>query len=604
MCLACLASMLLAHLVVNLVWLRQDQTMRGYDMGVHIACITNGYNHLVRDGLEGLAVVARGESPYNWPSAGFLPWIALSLIFGPEVDTLCAFNLAFLALLLASVFAIGRRLWSRRAGLMAAALVGCYPIVHGESRVVGIDLPGAALVTLCVALLLHTERLRRTGPCLLFGLCLGAATLVRPHVHFSLTAPLALLLVLALVRPGGGRGRLRVLANVALLGVVSAAVSAVWWFGRLQEIFGTFTEHVEGMSSPPIPMESSSSPAYYILGATDYLDGALVIPLLVGGVALLVAQLRGLRHGRPAAGQGEDAGVIWAWILGGTLVYIFITAHHYRYLLSVTPALALVTAAGILSLPRGRLRALLVAGVLAAGALVWLLGSFLEHGTPSTGGGPAFTRLVGGRAPTGGVASAAPLEPDVSVVSRYSWGPPDTDVWVRTIDQAATAMAGRHLDNDAVMVRMVQVAADTQSRMELDLKFQWLAQPILAARMPGIRVTRDFFLSANDLNDNGLLDTSIPYLRSSVPVRHCYSMRIFKPRNPPPPRSPECHLVFDGALHPGVTGSMRVSVFHYPSCQNFLCETDGEDPKGILHQNAPPPPGPGPKPPPGSTPHP
>ena len=56
------------------------------------------------------------------------------------------------------------------------------------------------------------------------------------------------------------------------------------------------------------------------------------------------------------------------------------------------PALALVTAAGVLRLGAGRLRAVAVGGALALGVAVWLLGSFLEHGEATTGHGPAGSR--------------------------------------------------------------------------------------------------------------------------------------------------------------------------------------------------------------------
>lgn len=571
--LVCLALIIVAHAVVNLVWLQQDVSMHGYDMGLHIASISNGYNQIMERGLAGLAVVARGELPYNWPAAGYLPWIVLSLVFGLDVDRLCLFNLLFLALLIASTYAIGRRLWTRRAGLLAAALVGCYPIVHGESRVVGIDMPGAAMAALCVAVLLRSQRLQRTGVCVLYGLCLGAATLLRPHVHFSLAAPLALYLVLSLVGPRPGHGRLRVLVNVSLLGAAAAATSAVWWFGRLGEIFRTLTRHVEGLTAPPIPGETASSPEYYLLGSPDYLDGALVVALVAGVASLLVAQVRRQRGG------GGDAWIVWAWILAGTVIYLFITAHQYRYMLSVTPALALVTAAGILALPWRRARALLVAGVLVAGGLVWLLGSFLEHGTEANGGVPVFTRLLGGRVPTSEVAKNTAREPDVSIISRYSWGPPGTDAWVRTLHEATSALKQRHPRGEPILVRIVQVGANMQSRMELDLKFQWMAQPLLSASIPQVRITRDFFLSYSERSDNGLLETPISNVHRLPSLRHCYSLRIFRPEVRPPP-SDECRPVFNGALNPAAADSLRVSVFHYPRCRHFLCKADGLDPKG------------------------
>lgn len=104
------------------------------------------------------------------------PWYGL---VGRSLYVARASQLGFLLILLFSVYGLGRRLGGPRVGLLAAALVGLYPIVFGTSRYYTNDFPLTAMTALALERLLACDGFRRLGPSLHFGLACAAGMLVK-----------------------------------------------------------------------------------------------------------------------------------------------------------------------------------------------------------------------------------------------------------------------------------------------------------------------------------------------------------------------------------------------------------------------------------------
>lgn len=554
----CLAALLLFHALFNALWLRQDWTMRGWDMGPHMVGVVNAHNLVREQGLAGAARVARGQGPYQWPSAAYLPWLLPTPLLGLGADNISLTSSGFLWLLLLLVFALGRRLCSWQSGLLAAALVGCYPLIYGEGRIIGFDLPNGVMVTLCLLLLLRTERLGRPGRGLLLGVGLGVATLIKPNVHFTLAIPVALYFVVALVRPPE-QGRRRVVASTLLAAAAAALVSSVWWGGRLGAIAHTFVAHQQG--TVRMPFHASSPLAFYLEALLKVMGPALLVALALGSVALLVDCWRRRRE-PPAKKSPRELWLLAAWIGGGAAVLSLISVHQQRYMLPLLPALALATAAGIRRLPAGAPRLAATALVLAAGAVTWGLGSVNAQLLPGSSPGPGQLML--------GV--------------KDSWAPPQTSRLVWVLTRAAETLQRRHPTGEGVLVRAV-------FDVDYDLPMRWSTPSILASVMPRVRLTRNL-LGAEATNPIGdpVLNSSVPFITSRYSVRHCYSLRAYIAATPHAPRAEGCVRVFDQQVVPPKTSDfppMRISVYHYPGCSLFLCRAEGFDPRSPEWINRP-----------------
>ena len=293
-----LAGLVLAHVVVNAVWIHRDLSIRSYDGGPHLEAHVQAARILGQQGLAGLVGLVRPEEPGWWPSAGYVPAAALALVFGAGFDQARLYNLLYLALLLVSVAQIGRRLHTREAGLLAAAMVGLLPVVYGEGRNLGVDMPGTAVLCACVWLLLTTRGFARLGRCAWLGVALGCGMLIRPQVALFF-APVALASLLLDGRgPGARRSRKARLTGAALALAAAVVTTSPWWLGHVEEILRTAARHQ--LDAAMLSENRDSSPLFYL----EALPWGLPLWLIPGA---LLALWGWLGKGSPARARASAA---------------------------------------------------------------------------------------------------------------------------------------------------------------------------------------------------------------------------------------------------------------------------------------------------------
>lgn len=153
--------------------------------------------------------------------------VALYRIFGVDEDVAAMVNVIYLGVLLASTYAITRRLAGRWVALFAAFLVGALPMIFAMSRYLYIDFALTAMVALALALLLATERFQRRDLSLWFGVGLGLAFLVKWTTAAFLAAPLIYLVARSGVLSGLYRRPRLLLPNWLRLGAAFLAAAAI-----------------------------------------------------------------------------------------------------------------------------------------------------------------------------------------------------------------------------------------------------------------------------------------------------------------------------------------------------------------------------------------
>ena len=458
-----LVGIWLAHVVVNTLWIHHDASFRSFDGPPHLDAAAHAAG-VVRAG--GVLDVARGTEAGCWPSAGYLTWALPAMITGTSIPALRTLNLIFLGLLIGSVFAIGRRVHSRRAGVLAAALVTLYPALYGESRQFGVDFAGTAITAAGVALLLQTARFSRLRSCLLLGLTVGLGVLLRPQICFFLAGPTLFLLASAMIRPGE-TSRPRTLINVAAGVAVAAAASAVWWWSRLDEIATIFLWHQS--EAEKICEVYETSALFYV----KVLPACFSATLLAAAAVGLGGHLT--RGARPAPGPGwlknPRLTLVLAWLVMGFTVLSYIRVNHMRYMLPLAPALALLTAVGMLSIRRARLRQALIGVALAVASVTLLVDSH-----PSTG--------------------PVPFGLSVSNVAVTS-GPPQRDSLVVAADQISDHLIKRHGDGQRLTLRLAASQHITFSRIF------WLVSPVLRTRLPGVIIRFHPPIGSHEIGQDG-----------------------------------------------------------------------------------------------------
>ena len=201
------------HLVIAALWLRADQVdmMRVPDDFAHYWALASLHSAMELDLWDGSLHGLRVLGSY-YPLMTQYPRAVLGLLFGPSPLVFRLANVLYLVVLLVSVYHMGRRCHSRRAGLLAAALVSLTPAAYGGVRSLGLDFPAMCMTALAMLMLLMADGFRRIPAAVGFGVCAGLAVslpwlLSRLRWQRPALAAVALWSVgegAVLVRPGAG----------------------------------------------------------------------------------------------------------------------------------------------------------------------------------------------------------------------------------------------------------------------------------------------------------------------------------------------------------------------------------------------------------------
>jgi 4-amino-4-deoxy-L-arabinose transferase-like glycosyltransferase len=126
-----------------------------------------------------------------YPPFYHLSLIPLSLIFGFTLDTGVIGNSFYMVIMALSIYGIGKILYTRNAGLIAAFLVSCYPLIASMSREYIISVMLTAMVTLAYYLFLKSENFENKKYSILFSFIYAVGLMVK-WTFFIYTLPAVL----------------------------------------------------------------------------------------------------------------------------------------------------------------------------------------------------------------------------------------------------------------------------------------------------------------------------------------------------------------------------------------------------------------------------
>jgi 4-amino-4-deoxy-L-arabinose transferase-like glycosyltransferase len=269
---------------------------------------------------------------------------------------------------------LGVGLGGRSLGGFAAVIVASMYLVIHEARQATYDMPLAAWVTLALASSVWALRPWREGTVstsraaagwALAGVCLGLAYLSKGPLSVLLYAwPLTMVLVLS---PGRGWRRW---TGPLLAGAVTAAVAGPWY----AYIFQNVPQVTEILAEEYAAERTDPQPPWYYAGLL-----LLAAPWTVWLIAGLCQPFA-----RAADAERRRLLVAWGWFVGLLIVLSIPEAKQQRYVLPLTPAIALLAAEvwrahaalahpdpGVKPLMRVHWLAMLIAAVALTGSLLW-----------------------------------------------------------------------------------------------------------------------------------------------------------------------------------------------------------------------------------------
>jgi len=249
-----LAVIFTAVVATNGFWLAYDRVPPDWDESVHM--VTSMAYHRILDeairhpdfSLHGIKDTLRqlvDVSSFVYPP--LVTFIGGLLIFvaGNSMDALALINIPFLAILIVSVFQIGKRLGGEKTGLLSVTLILLYPIVFGLTRVPMLDFALLAMTALSVYLLLYSDFFTHHTYTILFGASLGLGMLTKPVFLNYMLIPVACVVAYCIRQRVHGELTSKELGRRALRAVgalVPGVLIAGLWYGPHAHRLGVFRQ--------------------------------------------------------------------------------------------------------------------------------------------------------------------------------------------------------------------------------------------------------------------------------------------------------------------------------------------------------------------------
>ena len=274
----------------------------------------------------------------------------------------------FLGILTFSTYGIGRRLWGRRVGLLAAVFVVLSPMLISLFKDFMLDPPLTAMTALALYLLIRCEYFSLRAPAVLLGVACGFGLLTKWNFVLYLALPIAYAVLRGgrYVSAAGARGRVQ---NVALAAATTFVVAAPWYLANVSNLrhslFGAGgTSNAADIYGIP-PVVSVDGALWYFWNLVSNQLYLIPFLLLVVGIVFLFL--------RPEARSKNLLLVLT--IVGSYVLCSLLRLKDDRYTLPMLPAVAVVATYWLDGL-RPRLRGWLVGGFLAYAFFTFAASSF------------------------------------------------------------------------------------------------------------------------------------------------------------------------------------------------------------------------------------
>ncbi len=423
-----LVLLLAFHAAANIAWLRRDNHEITRDEAVHMELARRYFDAFTSPAYKNLPqrVIAASNIESRYPPLTHALAGGLMAVLGYGADTMALLSTLSLLAIIAGAFGIARTFLGPAQSLYAALITSLIPIVYASSRYLALDYLAAAFVIWGMLCLARSDALRSTfwvtGLAVMLGLCI----MVRQTTVLFFAGPVLLAFGFACARVWKREVEWRRIGlNASIASVVLFAIVVPWHYANFESLYtfwfkeyrggagiirsavaavveprgtGSAPEALaagvpgvallslaamgqSGESGPGVPSPFFSSPVYKIFRhlVIDLVNNSLFLPAslvaLAGGLAMIARR----RPGLPVL-------LVVLWPISGMIAwYSLMPVMGNRYTIPAIPAFGLWCAAGVGTLPVGRIR-----GAAGAGFILILLLTFANI---SLGSSTALSRL-------------------------------------------------------------------------------------------------------------------------------------------------------------------------------------------------------------------
>ncbi len=364
--------LILLHLINNLIWLSLDQTYLLNDAHWHFLFSFRVFDLLRQHAFPWLADISNDYFSFRWHGVfvGYLT-APFYFIFGSTQNSgVMVSSSIFLTILILSIYGVGKVLFDKRVGLLAAFLISMYPLIFNHMRVYMLDLPLASMVVLAIFLLLKSVSFTNKKYSFLFAFASGCGLLIKFNFALFILGPLAITIHSMFKKKSLRKARWNIITAILIVVLVSLGFYRLKFWEVLSRIYGCSWLHA--VSFYPGYSPASILQRCLVMGK-DYLLFFLrdcfnnsVSPML------FILFLFGVFI------NNRQTKILFTWLVFPLLVlaFFFHNPDQARYFMPVLPAMALISSAGIMALKNVKIRRLVVILVIALSCLQYFAISY------------------------------------------------------------------------------------------------------------------------------------------------------------------------------------------------------------------------------------
>ena len=371
-----LALLSLFHIGSNYIWLKMDTLPPAWDQSYHLLASLAYFDILshpfvwvdvlklylgVQENLPQTTMTLLSGADRYYPPLVRVLTIPFYAVFGRSVDTAVMVNSVFWVILIFSTYGIGQRICSKNTGLLAAFLVSMYPITFGMSRQYFLDFALMAVVSLGVYSLLLTNSFTNKRNSVLFGIVFGLGMLTKWTFIFFIIGPLTYMMVKIPIKNHTYHTSRYSLHSL----ILAAALTAVWYIPNSDSLIRLLDNATRSGSIEGDPViYSIQSVLYYVFSLINDQISFFYFIFFVTGMILLSK--------RP----GESRSIFLLWIVVPFIIFTFTANKETRFIIPILPAVAVVSAAGVMDIRNSKLKVSIISLILVYGLAQFFIMSY------------------------------------------------------------------------------------------------------------------------------------------------------------------------------------------------------------------------------------
>lgn len=380
---AMLVCICLFHAISNYVWIKKD-VLSWYPEKYYLLTYKNIIFFSIKNIIHGNSsfldkftsvakLINRSSLGWGWGVAYYIYTSCINLIFGNNINVSLMANIPVFVLIIIFTFLIGKKIAGEKEGILAAFLTAFYPGIYGMSRSYGVDFPLILMVTVSLYLVIAKD-ITKIRYSLLLGLITGLTLLIKGSGAYFFIGPLILVFwqhICNLIKNKQedkyrGRHALRIFLTFGLfMALFLYFFNLVWWTPLNKHQL----DYIYRLVSYPIFMQRKhfywvssynifdiKSILFYASEMMYSMSKALFLFFCLGFLLFFKSKLR-------------DKKIFYLWLLIPYVIFTLNINKWGRYYFPALPAIALITAMGVLQIKSVKYKVVLVAVIAAVSLL-------------------------------------------------------------------------------------------------------------------------------------------------------------------------------------------------------------------------------------------